>query len=67
MRRGGSDRFTTQMYVRGEPGNADDGLLNAIADDAARDSVIVSFVPLAGTNGELAARFDIVLGVTPEA
>jgi hypothetical protein len=32
-----------------------------------RDSVIVEFRPLAPGSGELAARFDIVLGTTPEA
>jgi protocatechuate 3,4-dioxygenase beta subunit len=59
--------FTTQMYVKGEPLNARDGRLNSITDDRARDSVIVALVPLAAGSGELAARFDIVLGATPEA
>ena len=66
-RRGSSERFTTQMYVKGELLNARDGLLNAIGDRRARDSVIVDFVPLTPGSSELAARFDIVLGVTPEA
>jgi protocatechuate 3,4-dioxygenase, beta subunit len=65
--RGGAQRFTTQMYVKGEPLNARDGLLNSIADPRARESVIVELVPLASGSGELSARFDIVLGVTPEA
>jgi protocatechuate 3,4-dioxygenase beta subunit len=65
--RGGAQRFTTQMYVKGEPLNARDGLLNSIADPRARESVIVELVPLAPGSGELSARFDIVLGVTPEA
>jgi len=66
-RLGSSERFTTQMYVKGEPLNARDGLLNAIKDRRARDSVIVDFQPLAAGSGELAARFDIVLGATPGA
>lgn len=66
-RSGSSERFTTQMYVKGEPLNSRDRLLNAIEDRRARDSVIVDFQPVAGGSGELAARFDIVLGATPGA
>ena len=66
-RTGASPLFTTQMYVKGEPANARDGLLSSITDQRARDSVIVAFVPAATGSGELAARFDIVLGATPEA
>ena len=62
----GADTFTTQCYVRGEPQNERDFILNSIRDRAARESVIVEFAPAAGA-GELAARFDIVLGVTPAA
>lgn len=62
----GRDTFTTQCYVKGEPGNARDAILNAIRDPRARDSVTVAFAPITGSGiGELAARFDIVLGVTP--
>jgi protocatechuate 3,4-dioxygenase beta subunit len=63
----GRDKFTTQCYVKGEPGNARDFVLRAIRDSKARDSVIVDFAPVKGSRiGELAARFDIVLGFTPE-
>jgi protocatechuate 3,4-dioxygenase beta subunit len=62
------DKFTTQCYVKGEPKNASDGILNAIRDAKARESVVVEFKPIPESRiGELAARFDIVLGVTPEA
>ena len=62
----GQDTFTTQCYVKGEPLNATDGVLNGIEDRAARESVIVDFAPVPGSPiGELAARFDIVLGLTP--
>jgi protocatechuate 3,4-dioxygenase beta subunit len=58
----------TQLYVDGDTGNAADGVLNGIADAAARASVIVPFAPLDSSRiGELAARFDIVLGFTPAA
>ena len=61
----GQPRFTTQCYVRGEPLNARDGILNAIRDPRARDSLIVDFAPLPDSpGGELSARFDIVLGLT---
>jgi len=62
----GREKFTTQCYVRNEPLNARDGVLNAIRDEKARESVTVDFAPLDGSRiGELAARFDIVLGITP--
>src|SRR5262245_20985900 len=67
VRRRGATLFTTQMYAKGEPGNARDGVLNSIADERARESVIVAFVPIATGSGAFSARFDIVLGATPEA
>jgi protocatechuate 3,4-dioxygenase beta subunit len=63
----GRERLTTQLYVRGEPRNERDGILRSIRDPRQRDSVVVPFAPLAQSRaGELAARFDIVLGVTPQ-
>ena len=63
----GRDRFTTQCYVQGEPLNAKDGVLQGIKDPRARASLVVPFKPLPKSlAGELAARFDIVLGFTPE-
>ena len=54
--------------LRGGPGNARDGILRSIRDEQARESIIVDFAPVPGSRiGELAARFDIVLGFTPEA
>lgn len=59
--------FTTQCYIEGEPANERDGLLRRIEDEAKRNSVIVPFEPLPeSTHGELRAKFDIVLGWTPE-
>ena len=66
--RAGTPLLTTQCYIEGEPQNARDGVLRGIRDEAARKSVIVPFAPLAqSTVGELQARFEIVLGKTPEA
>ena len=63
----GRATFTTQCYIEGEPLNARDGVLNAIRSPQERASVIVPFVPIQTSRiGELAAKFDIVLGYTPE-
>lgn len=64
----GREPFTTQCYIKGEPQNRRDGVLSRIQDPKARDSVIVDFNPIKESRaGEFAARFDIVLGLTPEA
>ena len=64
----GREKWTTQCYVKGEAKNARDGVLSEIRDPKARESVIVDFAPIQGSRaGELAARFDIVLGFTPGA
>jgi protocatechuate 3,4-dioxygenase beta subunit len=64
----GRDKFTTQCYIKGEPGNARDGVLRGIRDARQRESVIVDFAPVKGSRiGEVAARFDIVMGFTPES
>ncbi len=61
------EKFTTQCYVKGHPGNAKDGVLRGIRDEKARESLMVDFAPLKGSKiGELAAQFDIVLGFTPQ-
>lgn len=62
----GQPRFATQCYIRGEPRNQRDGLLNAIREPALRELLVVPFVPVAGARQpEQVARFDIVLGLTP--
>jgi protocatechuate 3,4-dioxygenase beta subunit len=62
----GREKWTTQCYVKGEPLNERDGVLKGIKDARARESVIVDFAPVKGSRaGELAAKFDIVLGFTP--
>jgi protocatechuate 3,4-dioxygenase, beta subunit len=68
VKRGDRELLTTQCYIKGHPQNDQDGVLRGIRDTRARDSVIVAFtaVPTSAL-GELAARFDIVLGVTATA
>jgi protocatechuate 3,4-dioxygenase beta subunit len=64
----GREKFTTQCYIKGEPQNETDGVLRGIRDVRAKESVIVDFAPVKESRiGELAARFDIVMGFTPEA
>ena len=64
----GRDKFTTQCYVEGEPLNETDGVLKAVRDPQARGAIIIPFTPVSGSRiGEVAARFDIVLGFTPQA
>ena len=62
----GRDKWTTQCYVKGHEGNAKDGIYRGIKDAKQRESVTIDFAPLRGSKiGELAARFDLILGVTP--
>lgn len=62
----GQPDFSTQMYVKGEPGNLKDSLFNGIRDERARRSVEIPFEPVPASKiNELTARFEIVLGVTP--
>jgi len=61
----GRDRFTTQMYIKGHPGNIRDGVLNAVRDRKVRELLIVDFTPVkASPIDELSAKFDIVMGYT---
>ena len=66
VERGGKRLLTTQLYIRGEKSNARDGLFNAAKTKEAKETLLVDFNPLKGSKtGELAANFDIVLGLTP--
>ena len=67
IKRSSKELLTTQCYVKGEPANERDGIYKSIRDLKARESVTVDFAPIPGSRiGELAARFDVVLGFTPE-
>jgi protocatechuate 3,4-dioxygenase beta subunit len=62
----GREKWTTQCYIKGNPLNERDGIWQSIRDDKQRDSVTVDFSPLPNAKaGELAAKFDIVMGQTP--
>ena len=64
----GRPEWTTQLFIKGYPGNLQDGVYQGIGNAAARDSVTKDFAPVKDSRfGELAAQFDIVLGFTPES
>ena len=64
----GHEKFTTQCYIKGHEQNEKDGVLRGLKDGAGKDSLMVDFAAIkASKAGELAAKFDIVLGFTPEA
>lgn len=64
--RGGKRVLTSQCYVAGESRNEKDGVLRRTPEEL-RSLLMVDFQPLEGSGaGELAARFDVVVGRTPE-
>ena len=68
VNRGSQRVLTTQMLIKGHPGNERDGLFKRITDPIQRAAVMAEFKPLAGSKaGELTASFDLVLGISPEA
>jgi len=66
IKKGRKDLLVTQCYIKGYPGNEKDGVYRGIRGEKARAAVDVEFTPIKGSKiGELAAKWDIVLGVTP--
>jgi protocatechuate 3,4-dioxygenase beta subunit len=67
IKRGGKELLVTQLYIKGHPGNEKDGIWKSLKAKE-RAAVTVDFNPLKGAKaGELAVKFDLVLGVTPAA
>ncbi len=63
----GRDRFTTQLFIKGHPENEKDFLFRQVRDPKALAMVVAEFAPVKDSKvGELAAHFDIVMGVTPQ-
>lgn len=68
LKQSSKEVLTTQCYIKGDPRNERDGVFRGIRDAKQRESVAVDFAPIEGSKAkELAAKFDIVVGVTPEA
>jgi protocatechuate 3,4-dioxygenase beta subunit len=67
VKRGGRELLTTQMLINGHPGNAVDGIAQSAGNLIDRELIMVDFKPIKDSRiGELAARFEIVLGRTPD-
>lgn len=65
--RNGQRIYTTQLFIKGDPTNARDILFSRIGTPAEQDRVSVDFKPVKDSRlNELAANFDIVMGVTPQ-
>jgi len=63
----GRKELVSQCYIKGHAANETDGVLKRITDPRQRAAVMVDFAPLVGSRaGELSARWDLVMGVTPE-
>jgi protocatechuate 3,4-dioxygenase beta subunit len=62
----GHEKWTTQCYIKGFPGNEKDGIWKEL-DEKGRAALSVPFTPISTSKaGEHAAKFDIVMGYTPE-
>jgi protocatechuate 3,4-dioxygenase beta subunit len=67
VKKGDQEHLTTQLLVRGHPGNVRDGVYGGTRDLIDRELILADFKPLKGSKvGELTATFDIVLGRTPD-
>jgi protocatechuate 3,4-dioxygenase beta subunit len=66
VKKGGKELLTTQLFINGHPQNKTDGVFRGIRDPLERELVLVDFKPVKESRiGELSARFDIVVGLTP--
>lgn len=67
VKKGGKRMLTTECYIKGEPKNKTDPVINRLRDPKAAERLMVDFKPIKNSKiGELAANFDIVIGQTPE-
>lgn len=59
--------ITSQIFIEGHEGNRRDGVFSGLTDPLDRALCSTEFKPLEDSKiGELAARFDIVIGRTPD-
>ena len=66
IKKAGKHLLTTQCYLKGYDGNDKDGIYRSLKDAKQRDAVTIDFAKIKESKiGELAAKFDIVLGMTP--
>lgn len=63
----GQRLLTTQLLIRGEKQNLRDGVFRQLKTQEQRDLVTTEFKPIKKSKlGELSAKFDLVLGRTPD-
>ena len=63
----GREKWTTQCYIAGHPQNERDGVWRGLRDEKEKAALSVDFAAIPGAKaGELAAKFDLVMGYTPE-
>ena len=68
IKQGRKELLVTQCYIKGHAGNEKDGIYRSIRDPKQLAAITVDFAPIKESKiGELAAKFDLVLGTTPEA
>lgn len=64
--RGGREVLTSQIFIGGFANNARDGVFRSVRDPIERELIQADFVPIKGSKaGELAAKYDVVIGRTP--
>lgn len=63
----GKRMLTTQLYIKGNPLNEKDFLFKEAKTAEAKATLVADFKPIPDSKaGELAANWDVVIGVTPE-
>jgi protocatechuate 3,4-dioxygenase beta subunit len=68
VKKAGKELLCTQLYIKGHPQNEKDGVLRGMRDAKAKAALMADFKKIEKSKiGEVAANFDIVLGMTPEA
>jgi len=67
VKKGDRDLLTTQIFIRNHDGNRTDGVFLGMRDLVDRELVLADFKPVPDSKiGEVHARFDVILGRTPE-
>lgn len=67
VKRGDRELLTSQIFINGHSGNARDGVFGGLRGILEREMCSTDFKPIKGSKTkDLAAKFDIVLGRTPD-
>lgn len=66
VKKGRQELLTSQIFFRGDPENAHDGVLGELGDPFDRELVLADFKPVPNSKtNDIAANFEIVVGRTP--